>query len=64
MSTLALNFKEAQPGLNIGVVLTTVAVGVATSIEGLRKPFELWIQERNVLHALQDLKKENWISER
>jgi hypothetical protein len=56
MSSLALNFKDAQPWLNIGVVLATVAVGVATSIEGLQKPSELWIQERNVFHALQDLK--------
>jgi hypothetical protein len=58
MSSLALTFKDAQSGLNIGVVLATVAVGVLTSIEGLRRPSELWIQERNVFYALKDLKRE------
>jgi Protein of unknown function (DUF4231) len=58
MSSLALTFKEAGPWLNIGVVLATVSVGVITSIEGIRKPSELWIQERNVFHALEDLRRE------
>jgi hypothetical protein len=58
MSSIALKFPDSAGWLNIGVVLATVAVGVVTSIEGLRKPSELWIQERNVFHALQDLKRE------
>lgn len=58
LSSLALTFKDAQPWLNIGVVLASVAVSVVTSIEGMRKPSELWILERNLFHGLSDLKRE------
>lgn len=43
--------------LNFGVVLVTVGASVVSSIEGLRKPGDLWIHERNIFHALGDLKR-------
>jgi Protein of unknown function (DUF4231) len=54
----ALRFGQFQPGLNLVIVIATASVGVITSIEGLRKPAELWITERNVFYSLMDLKRE------
>ena len=58
LSAAALRFPGYQASLNFGVVLVSVGAGVATSIEGLRKAGEVWIIERNVFHALSDLKRE------
>ena len=44
--------------LNFSVVLVSVGAGIVTSIEALRKPSQLWILERSVFHALEDLKRE------
>ena len=44
--------------LNLVLVLVTVAAGIVSSIEALRKPSQLWILERSVYHALKDLKRE------
>jgi hypothetical protein len=58
LSAAALRFPGYQTSLNFGVVLVSVGAGIVTSIEGLRKAGELWIIERNVFHALSDLKRE------
>jgi len=58
LASVALGFTNLQHIMNLVVVSTTAAAGVVTSIEGLRKPAELWILERNVYYALTDLKRE------
>lgn len=58
LAGLALAFPAIQTGTTIAVIITTAAIGVATSFEGLRKPQELWIRERTTHYALEDLKRE------
>jgi hypothetical protein len=58
LASLALQFAETQGWINIAIVVVTATAGILASIEGLRKPSELWINERNVLYALIDLQRE------
>ncbi len=58
LSSIALTSFGIQNFLNIAIVCATASAGVITSIEGLRKPAELWIHERNILYALIDLQRE------
>lgn len=58
LASVALTLRSHQEWFNLAVVIATAAAGVATSIEGLRKPAELWIHERSILYALKDLKRE------
>jgi len=58
LASSALQFKEIQVYLNIAIVIITSIAGILASVEGLRKPSELWINERNVLYALIDLQRE------
>lgn len=58
LASTALILEDFQMGLNITIVLVTSVTGVLTSIEGLRKPAELWINERNIQYALTDLLRE------
>lgn len=53
----ALAYPVAQRHLNVAIVLVTALVGLVTSLEGLRRPAELWIHERTTLYALKDLKR-------
>ena len=55
LASAALTFAGIQDWLNIAIVVVTASAGVITSIEGLRKPAELWIHERNILYQLKDL---------
>ena len=57
LSSLALTVTEFQTWLNMAIVIVTASAGVVTSIEGLRKPAELWIHERNVYNQLKDLQR-------
>src|ERR1044071_4870694 len=58
LAGLAIALPERQLAINIAIVFTTAAVGVCTSIEGLRKPSELWIHERTIFASLKDLERE------
>ncbi|MFB3897302.1 MAG: DUF4231 domain-containing protein [bacterium] len=58
LASTALTFPDFQALLNLIIVFITAIVGVITSIEGLRKPAELWIHERNIYYALKDLLRE------
>jgi hypothetical protein len=58
LASSALQFKEIQVYLNITIVTVTSIAGILASYEGLRKPSELWINERNVLYSLKDLQRE------
>jgi hypothetical protein len=44
--------------INLLIIFISSLSGVITSIEGLRKPAELWILERTTHRALEDLKRE------
>lgn len=39
-------------------VVVTVAAGALAAVEGIRKPSELWMIERNIFHTLNDLRRE------
>ncbi|UCV04935.1 DUF4231 domain-containing protein [Dechloromonas denitrificans] len=58
LAGLALKFPELGSSINVAIVFVSATVGVVTSIEGLRKPAELWIHERTTYYALMDLKRE------
>jgi len=56
-SAALAKFTDSQQWLNLAVVGATAIAGIATSIEGLRKPSELWIHERRILYDLIDLER-------
>lgn len=52
-------FSEAyRQYLLVAVVVTTALAGLLTSIEGARKPGELWVHERRTHYELVDLRRE------
>jgi hypothetical protein len=58
LAGLSLKLPESSSIISVIILLVSAAVGVLTSIEGLRKPSELWIHERTTYYALMDLKRE------
>ena len=58
LAGLSLKFPDLSPTISVIILLVLAAVGVLTSIEGLRKPSELWIHERTTYYALMDLRRE------
>ncbi len=57
-ASLALWATSYQMHLNTLVVATSAIIGIVTSIEGIRKPQELWILERNIYYSLRDFERE------
>jgi Protein of unknown function (DUF4231) len=55
---LALIQKNNHEMFNILILLISGVTGLVASIEGLRKPSELWIHERKTFYALTDLRRE------
>lgn len=58
LASLSLSFQEMQMAFSLSIVVITATVGVVTSIEGLRKPGELWVHERATYYNLKDIKRE------
>lgn len=58
LAGIAVGSETSQYYLTIGILVTTAAISILNSMEGLRKPGELWIMERNLSNALKDLKRE------
>ncbi len=58
LASAALSFENHQTWLNLAVVFASACAGIVTSLEGLRKPSELWVHERNILYTLIDLERE------
>jgi hypothetical protein len=58
LAGLALAFPAIRTEITVVIVFTTAAIGIASSIEGLRKPSELWIHERTLYYSLKDLKRD------
>ncbi|WP_144395352.1 SLATT domain-containing protein [Pleionea sediminis] len=54
----ALYAPEFQTTLNISILAVSAISGAIASIEGIRKPDELWIHERTFYYLLLDLKRE------
>ncbi|REJ74059.1 MAG: DUF4231 domain-containing protein [Acidobacteria bacterium] len=53
----ALAVPQHLEVINVAIVVTSAVVGFVTSVEGLRKPSELWIHERTTMYALKDLER-------
>jgi hypothetical protein len=58
LAGVALNYPELNSSLTLSILFVSTLAGVVTSVEGLRKPAELWIHERTTYFALMDLKRE------
>jgi hypothetical protein len=58
LAGFAITFSEFSLYMNLTIVFVSASIGVITSIEGIRKPAELWIHERSTYYALLDLKRE------
>ncbi len=58
LAGLALYLPEQQTIFNVVILTVGALSGVIASIEGIRKPDELWIHERTTYHLLNDLKRE------
>jgi Protein of unknown function (DUF4231) len=49
---------DLRTTISLVVVGANALAAFVTSVEGIRKPGELWIMERRVLRSLQDLKRD------
>ena len=58
LAGLSLKFPESGPAISVVILLVSAGTGVLTSVEGLRKPSELWIHERMTYYTLMDLQRE------
>src|SRR2546423_12364244 len=58
LASLAVAFPQSQSTISLVIVFVSAAAGVVSSVEGLRKPAELWIHERTTHYALKDLKRD------
>jgi len=47
-----------KTSVSLAVVAVNALAALFTSVEGLRKPGDLWIHERTIYHALKDLQRE------
>jgi uncharacterized protein DUF4231 len=50
--------EHYRESLLMAVVVTTAVAGLVTSVEGTRKPGELWVHERRTYYELVDLRRE------
>lgn len=58
LGSITLVVPNADRWSGFLIVVVTVAAGAFTAIEGIRKPSELWLIERNIFHTLNDLRRE------
>ncbi len=58
LSAIALRLPGWNATISLIIVFVSATVGIITSIEGIRKPAELWIHERGTYFALMDLRRE------
>lgn len=58
LSAVALKLPGWNATISLIIVFVSATVGIITSIEGIRKPAELWIHERGTYFTLMDLKRE------
>ena len=58
LAGVSLAHAQMQPLYGVLIVITTALAAFVTSVDGVRKPNELWIYERTTLYQLKDLKRE------
>jgi hypothetical protein len=58
LGSVKLILPQADNWAGFLIVLVTVAAGACTAVDGIRKPAELWMIERNIFHTLNDLRRE------
>lgn len=58
LAGVSLAHAQMQPLYGVLIVITTALAAFVTSVDGVRKPNELWIHERTTLYQLKDLKRE------
>lgn len=58
LSAIALRLPGWNATISLIIVFVSATVGIITSIEGIRKPAELWIHERGTYFTLMDLQRE------
>jgi hypothetical protein len=58
LAGLALYLPQLQTTFNVAILTIGAVSSLVASIEGIRKPDELWIHERHTFHLLNDLKRE------
>jgi len=58
LGSVTLVVPQADKWSGFLIVVVTVAAGAFAAIEGIRKPSELWLIERNIFHTLNDLRRE------
>jgi hypothetical protein len=56
LAGLAIAYPQWHVQISLGIVFVTSATAVVTSVDGLRKPGELWIHERSTHYQLRDIK--------
>ena len=54
----ALTFWVDENSIKLAIVISSAVSGFIAFREGLRKPYELWMNERSTSHALLDLQRE------
>lgn len=54
----ALSFILPQDYVSLAIILVSAISGVISFREGLRKPYELWLNERATCHQLLDLQRD------
>jgi len=54
----ALTFWVDENSIKLAIVVSSAVSGFIAFREGLRKPYELWMNERSTSHALLDLQRE------
>jgi hypothetical protein len=58
LAGVAVQSSDHSNQINLLILVLSSVAGLITSIEGVRKPAELWILERTTYNALLDLKRE------
>ena len=58
LAGVSLAHPQMQHLYGVLIVITTALAAFVTSVDGVRKPNELWIHERTTLYQLKDLKRE------
>lgn len=58
LSAVALKLPDWNATISLIIVFVSATIGIITSIEGIRKPAELWIHERGTYFTLMDLRRE------
>ena len=48
--------EKDRPNFELAISVVTVATTIASGVEAVRKPADLWVRERGILHGLRDLK--------